>query len=117
MHGSTRVINNRVVGPQTDDVVNNRTQVLDADFPRRWPFGLGVGAANHLAVSIAATSKQTVLGLWPMISACVFVHFRSAAEFPRRDDQRVVEQSAFGQILNQYADGSIMTRHFIVEGP
>ena len=68
VHGPARAVDQAVVRLQTERVIDNRAEIFDAHFPRRGVLGLGVRAANHLAVPIAPTRQQHALRLGPVVA-------------------------------------------------
>ena len=116
VHRAAGGIDDRVVQAEAQGVVDDRAKIFDADFARRRMLGLAVCAADHLAVFVAAAADENALSLRPVIAASVAVDGRRSAELASRDDQRVVEHTSFCEILNQHSDGSVVARHFRIEG-
>ena len=61
----------------------------------------------------AATSQQRRVALWPVVAALVLVDVRSATELSHPDNERLVEQAALLQIIQQSGERLVGDRQLI----
>ena len=66
---------------------------------------LAIGGADDLTVTEAAAGENQRHHVGPVVAAGVAVDDGGAAEFAHHQDQRLVEQSALFEVLNQGGEG------------
>lgn len=108
-------IGHRIIGTESEAVIDNCAEVFHADLPRRRILRFVIRAANDLTMSVTATGKQDALSCGRMIPTCVAVDLWSPSEFSRRHHQNVIQHPSFIQVLNQNADGPVMAGQFVVQ--
>ena len=84
--------------------VGGGDRAIDGDVASR------VGPAEDQSGGRAGPEEQDAVGTAVMVAARVAVDLGRPAELAHHDDQRVVEQPAFGEILDQCGDALVQRR-------
>src|SRR5207237_4906379 len=106
-HGTIRGRDQRRLEIDAERPVDRRRDV------RRWNGTIAgiaadlIGRADHLSPLDAAPTHQNGPAVRPMVAAARGIHLRSPAELPHREHQRVLQQSAIVQVLEQRAVGIV----------
>jgi hypothetical protein len=96
-----------VVGGDVEEVVDGGGDVGGGVAAGGGVGALAVGGADDLADLGAAAGEEDRAGGAPVVAAAVFVDFGGTAELGEEDDERVVEEAALVEVVDEGGEGAV----------